>query len=78
MRDFRLRTMLLRLRGGTFVALWVLVAASAGVRAQSPGRDFHFQLIGSEQGLAQNAVNALVQDQAGYLWGRHAGRPAAL
>ncbi|MET0231365.1 MAG: two-component regulator propeller domain-containing protein, partial [Rhodanobacteraceae bacterium] len=66
--------MLLRLRGGTFVALWLLVAASAGVRAQSPGRDFHFQTIGSEQGLAQNAVNAVVQDQAGYLWvGTQAG-----
>jgi diguanylate cyclase (GGDEF)-like protein/PAS domain S-box-containing protein len=64
--------MLLRLGAGALGASWLLVAASAV--AQAPSRDFHFQTIGSEQGLAQNAVNALLQDDAGYLWvGTQAG-----
>ena len=75
MRDFRLRSMMLRLHIGARLALLLLAAgSSANAGAEALRRDFHFQTIGTGQGLAQNAVNAILQDQAGYLWvGTQAG-----
>jgi diguanylate cyclase (GGDEF)-like protein/PAS domain S-box-containing protein len=56
--------------------LFLLLAAgwSAGAGADALRRDFHVETIGSAQGLAQNTVNAVLQDRAGYLWiGTQAG-----
>ena len=66
--------MFLRLHLGARLALMLAAGSSAGAGAEALRRDFHFQTIGSEQGLAQNSVNAILQDQAGYLWvGTQAG-----
>ena len=44
----------------------LLVATS--VQAQVLRRDFYFQTLDTEQGLAQNTVSALLQDGDGFLW----------
>ncbi|HET7925428.1 MAG TPA: two-component regulator propeller domain-containing protein, partial [Rhodanobacteraceae bacterium] len=63
-----------RPRLGARLMLMLAAAWSAEAGADALRRDFHFQTIGSEQGLAQNTVTALLQDQAGYLWvGTQAG-----
>jgi diguanylate cyclase (GGDEF)-like protein/PAS domain S-box-containing protein len=36
--------------------------------AQAAQREYYFQAIGSERGLAQNTVNALLQDRQGFVW----------
>jgi diguanylate cyclase (GGDEF)-like protein/PAS domain S-box-containing protein len=51
-----------------WVALLLAAVFSADAGAEALRRDFHFQTLGGEQGLAQNTVSALLQDQAGYLW----------
>ncbi|HKE47563.1 MAG TPA: two-component regulator propeller domain-containing protein, partial [Rhodanobacteraceae bacterium] len=70
----RLRSAMLRLHIGASLAFVLAAGWSAGAGADALRRDFHFQTIGSDQGLAQNTVNAILQDQAGYLWvGSQAG-----
>ncbi|HEX5122407.1 MAG TPA: two-component regulator propeller domain-containing protein, partial [Rhodanobacteraceae bacterium] len=65
---------MLRLLHGARLVLMLAAAWSAGAGADALRRDFHFQTIGSEEGLAQNTVTALAQDEAGYLWvGTQAG-----
>ena len=65
---------MLRLLTGARLMLTLAAAWSAAAGADALRRDFHFQTIGSEQGLAQNTVTALLQDQTGYLWvGTQAG-----
>ena len=36
--------------------------------AQAAQREYYFQGIGSERGLAQNTINALLQDRQGFVW----------
>jgi diguanylate cyclase (GGDEF)-like protein/PAS domain S-box-containing protein len=36
--------------------------------ADAARREYFFQSIGSEQGLAQNTVNAMLQDRQGFVW----------
>ena len=50
-----------------FVALW-LAAMLASSPAWAATRDFYFQRLGSEHGLAQNTVTALAQDGDGFAW----------
>jgi diguanylate cyclase (GGDEF)-like protein/PAS domain S-box-containing protein len=65
---------MLRQLSGARLVLMLAAAWSAEAGADALRRDFHFQTIGSEQGLAQNTVTALLQDQAGYIWvGTQAG-----
>jgi len=65
---------MLRLHIGARLVLLLAAGLSAEAGAEPLRRDFHFQTIGSEQGLAQNSVNAIVQDHAGFLWvGTQAG-----
>jgi diguanylate cyclase (GGDEF)-like protein/PAS domain S-box-containing protein len=50
---------------------WLAVAVAcligmAGARAAQ--REYYFQGIGSERGLAQNTINALLQDRQGFVW----------
>ena len=52
-----------------------LIAAIAGLLgAGMPGdavaltRDYYFERLGSERGLGQNTVNAMVQDAQGFIW----------
>lgn len=44
--------------------------ASLGIAAPCAAltRDFYFERLGSERGLAQNTVNALAQDAQGFVW----------
>ena len=72
--DVRLRSSMLRLHIGARLVFMLAAGWSAEAGADALRRDFHFQTIGSEQGLAQNSVNAILQDHAGYLWvGTQAG-----
>ncbi len=50
---------------GLFAAGLVL---SAIAHAGAIRREFHFQSIGVEHGLAQNTVSAFLQDSAGFIW----------
>ncbi len=50
---------------GLFAAGLVL---SATAQAGAIRREFHFQSIGVEQGLAQNTVSAFLQDSDGFIW----------
>jgi diguanylate cyclase (GGDEF)-like protein/PAS domain S-box-containing protein len=45
-----------------------LVAAGTLPPAQAATRDFYFSRLGSDRGLTQNTVTALVQDRQGYVW----------
>jgi diguanylate cyclase (GGDEF)-like protein/PAS domain S-box-containing protein len=52
-------------------AIAVLLAgllAAMGARAEAVRRDFYFQTIGTEHGLAQNTVRAFLQDRTGFIW----------
>jgi diguanylate cyclase (GGDEF)-like protein/PAS domain S-box-containing protein len=53
-------------------ALWRVLVCSLGMllahAACADVRDFHFQHITGEHGLAQNTVSALLQDRDGYVW----------
>jgi diguanylate cyclase (GGDEF)-like protein/PAS domain S-box-containing protein len=72
MKDRRLRSLMLR--RCTAAAGFALLLAAGLARAQAPPRDFHFQTLGTDQGLAQNTVTAMLQDRAGFLWvGTQAG-----
>jgi diguanylate cyclase (GGDEF)-like protein/PAS domain S-box-containing protein len=74
MLDVRLRSSMLRLHNGARLVLLLAAGLSAEAGADALRRDFHFQTIGSDQGLAQNSVNAILQDHAGFLWvGTQAG-----
>jgi diguanylate cyclase (GGDEF)-like protein/PAS domain S-box-containing protein len=46
----------------------VLLCAGALAPVQAATRDFYFSPIGSERGLAQNSITALVQDGQGFVW----------
>ena len=46
----------------------VLALASTVAQAEVLRRDFYFQTIDTEQGLAQNTVSAFLQDREGFLW----------
>jgi diguanylate cyclase (GGDEF)-like protein/PAS domain S-box-containing protein len=50
------------------VALLALVLSSAGVQASAAVRDYYFEHAGGTQGLAQNTVTALAQDDEGFVW----------
>jgi diguanylate cyclase (GGDEF)-like protein/PAS domain S-box-containing protein len=64
------RTMLQRLPGAGTAALILalLLAAAPGPAAGASVREFYFQRLGSEQGLVQQTVTALVQDPQGFVW----------
>jgi len=46
----------------------VCMAWSVLLHAEAIRRDFFFETIGTEQGLAQNSVIALLQDRTGFIW----------
>ncbi len=48
------------------MGLALLTVPSGGPQAAT--RDYYFQRIGSERGLAQNSVTALAQDAQGFVW----------
>ena len=48
-------------------ALW-LASLLVSAPASAATRDFYFQRLGSEYGLAQNTVTALAQDGEGFVW----------
>jgi diguanylate cyclase (GGDEF)-like protein/PAS domain S-box-containing protein len=74
MRDFRLRSSMLRLHIGPCLAVLLTFGSAAPAGAEALRRDFHFQPIGSAEGLAHDAVSVLLQDRTGYLWvGTQAG-----
>nr|WP_255746852.1 EAL domain-containing protein [Lysobacter sp. CFH 32150] len=50
------------------VALTLVAALLAIAPALSATRDYYFQRIGGERGLAQNTVTALAQDPDGFIW----------
>jgi diguanylate cyclase (GGDEF)-like protein/PAS domain S-box-containing protein len=51
------------------LAAWLALAALGAVGdAGAVRREYYFQSISSEQGLAQNTVNALLQDEQGFIW----------
>ncbi|MGH8172936.1 MAG: ligand-binding sensor domain-containing protein, partial [Rhodanobacteraceae bacterium] len=68
MKDSRWRSLMLRPHMRAWVALLLAAVCSAGAGTEALRRDFHFQVIGGAQGLAQNSIAALLQDRAGYLW----------
>jgi len=68
MKDSRLRSSMPRPAIGALLAFLLAAFFSAGAGADALRRDFHFQTLGGEDGLAQNTVNAILQDRAGYLW----------
>ncbi|QNP41506.1 EAL domain-containing protein [Lysobacter solisilvae (ex Woo and Kim 2020)] len=45
-----------------------LLGAGAAGDATALTRDYYFQRLGSERGLGQNTVNAMVQDAQGFVW----------
>ena len=59
---------MLRLHIWARFVLLLAAGVSAKAGADALRRDFHFQTLNSEQGLAQNSVNTILQDRAGYLW----------
>ena len=58
--------------GGITSAFWRALACGIGLllvhAACADVRDFNFQHINGEHGLAQNSVSALLQDREGYVW----------
>jgi diguanylate cyclase (GGDEF)-like protein/PAS domain S-box-containing protein len=63
------RTMLQRARaGGAWLLLALLLAGAPGPAGGASVREFYFQRLGSEQGLLQQTVTALVQDPQGFVW----------
>ncbi|MCQ4167247.1 EAL domain-containing protein [Tahibacter harae] len=48
--------------------LLALLACLAVPPAQAARRSYYFDNLGSEQGLQQNTVSALMQDRAGFVW----------
>src|SRR5689334_6476227 len=68
MRDSRLRSWMLRPHMRACIALLLAAVFSAVAGEEALRRDFHFQVLGGEQGLAQNTVGALMQDHQGFLW----------
>ncbi|TWI06177.1 PAS domain S-box-containing protein/diguanylate cyclase (GGDEF)-like protein [Luteimonas cucumeris] len=48
------------------VVAGLLAASSGGARSET--RDFYFQRIAEERGLAQKTVTAIVQDPQGFVW----------
>ena len=56
---------------GRFMAALLACVAVLGTwsaPAQSATRDYYFTPVGSERGLAQNTVTAMVQDPQGFVW----------
>jgi diguanylate cyclase (GGDEF)-like protein/PAS domain S-box-containing protein len=53
---------------GGLVALACAFAAPAHAGTDALRRDFYFQTISTEQGLAQNTVSSFLQDRDGFLW----------
>jgi diguanylate cyclase (GGDEF)-like protein/PAS domain S-box-containing protein len=57
----------------TILSAWAAAAICAcaslwPATGDAARREYYFQSIGSEQGLAQNTVNALLQDRQGFIW----------
>lgn len=50
------------------IAVTLLLGPGFMPRADAATREFYFDRIGRERGLAQNTVNALVQDTQGFVW----------
>ncbi len=46
----------------------LLLALAPPSTAQSVVRDYYFTRIGSDRGLAQNTITALLQDPQGFIW----------
>ncbi|GAA0716125.1 EAL domain-containing protein [Dokdonella soli] len=44
------------------------IVCSASAQGEAVRRDFFFQTIGTDHGLAQNSVIAFLQDRAGFIW----------
>ena len=57
-----------RTRRRAIALLACLLGVAALAPAQAATRDYYFTPIGSEQGLAQNSVTAMVQDAQGFVW----------
>jgi len=68
MKDSRLRPSMLRLHIVARFALLLAAVLSVDAGAEALRRDFHFQSLGSDQGLAQNTIGAILQDRAGFMW----------
>ncbi|MEO5622733.1 MAG: EAL domain-containing protein [Dokdonella sp.] len=50
------------------LVLIACLALPAVAQAEAVRRDFFFQTIDTEQGLAQNSVSAFLQDRTGFIW----------
>lgn len=48
--------------------LVAVLCAGAGATAFAATRDFYFRSLGSDRGLAQKSVTAMVQDPQGFVW----------
>ncbi|MFN7783759.1 MAG: EAL domain-containing protein [Lysobacterales bacterium] len=57
-----------RSAGGAAALLVALVCLLLSALAQAARQDYHFRVIDSRGGLAQNTVNALLQDSRGFVW----------
>ena len=65
---FQQSVALRRWLSGLCCALAVLSLLTLGGPAWAARQDFYFQRIDSRVGLAQNTVNGLLQDEAGFVW----------
>lgn len=57
-----------RRRGLRLAALLLAFTCSLAFAADPSWRDFYFEAITAEEGLAQNTITALLQDRTGFLW----------
>lgn len=58
----------LSIRQGWLVFALVLLVWPAASRADAVWRDYRFEAITTEQGLAQNSIGAFLQDRTGFVW----------
>ena len=54
--------------GGAVALLLALLCLLLPVLAQGARQDYHFRVIDSRSGLAQNTINALLHDSRGFVW----------
>ncbi len=61
-------TALLMSRACAALLACILIGATIPVVAHATVRDFYFSRIGSDHGLTQNTVTAMIQDPQGFVW----------
>ncbi len=58
----------LRWRPDWLFAVIACLVCATWAHAEAIRRDYFFQTIGTDRGLAQNTVTAILQDRAGFMW----------